>query len=163
MVSLVVLLIRKWELKFCQSQLGNKCCPIHQPFLVPCAYQVIKAISSCFCLFLHAECGWCVFSPLSERDWLLNAWCLGLLMKGMRGEKGTRGLDMVILFVSALSAPILCPGQIPLWEGHLEDSSPFSCFEGSKGRKWVGWDLCITQDWRMLNPCLPGKWSHISC
>lgn len=34
-------------------------------------------------------------------------------MEGVRGEKSTAGLHMVILFVGALSAPIPCPGQSP--------------------------------------------------
>lgn len=132
-----------------------------------CNVATIKAISSCFCLFLHAECGRWVFetpfSPLLERGRLVNGQRLGMLLERTRGEKYTTGLHMVILFISARSAPIPRPGQSPSGRVTRRTAVSALALKSPPGRKRVGWDLYFIQAWRMLNSCLPGKWSHISC
>lgn len=113
----------------------------HGPFLLWCVYLVVKAISSWFFLFLNAECGWWVFKtpfrPLLEGSWLLNVWCLQLLLERTRGEKCTTGLRMVILFVRACSAPILCPGQSPF--GRVTSRTAVSVLALKSPLRGSGW------------------------
>lgn len=139
----MVLSVRKQELKFCQSQLGNKyspipwafssavCLPSHQSH-----FQLFLSFPACWMWLVNIQSG--VREKLAAKSW-----CLGLLMKGMREvySRTTRGHPVCQCPLG--SHPV--SWAEPLWEGHPEDSSPFSCFEVPPGRKWVGWDLCITR------------------
>lgn len=110
------------------------CLPSHQSH-----FQLLFSFPACWMWLM------CIQSTVRER---LAAKCM-VFGAADEGDERREGYKRIIhghpVCQCPLSShPVSWPD--PLWEGHLEDSSPFSCFEGSKGRKWVGWDLCITQD-----------------